>query len=97
MRRAHVMHIEAEMVRGAVHEIFLHQRLIRTLLAGLSGGEQSQPDELALHQLDDLFLIFHRRVAGAENLICTAENPQHRVVNSPLTLGEFSVHRHRAR
>ena len=78
-----------------MHEVLAHQRLVRPLRLRVLGADQAQPDQLGLHQLDHRLLIFQLAVAGAEDLVGPAEDPQHRVVNLPLAGGETAVHRDR--
>lgn len=76
-----VVDIEAEVMGGAVHEVFLHEGFGLVLCGGLLGGEQAEGDEFRFHCGDDLLLEVGHDDTGTKNTVGEIENAEDRFIN----------------
>lgn len=86
------MHVDAEVVRGAVHEVFFIEWLFRVLIGNRLRIDQAEADQFVIHQLADFFLILADENAGLEHGAAGAEDAQDGVIDVPLALGETPIH-----
>lgn len=87
---ADVMDIEAEVVRGAMHEVFPNERFPGWLFGGLLGCDETEVDEFQLGMGKHLFLIIREVDAGFENCFRLTQQAEDCQVDFELARGKFS-------
>ena len=88
---AHIVHIKAQVMGSAVHEVPAVGRVGRVLVLHIGLVKQTEFDQLSLHHLAHFLVVLWDGIAGCEHFGSLAVHVQYGIVYLPLALCEAAV------